>query len=36
MAIARKLMAGAVEFFAIGVFVGMIWVWAALASGPGV
>jgi hypothetical protein len=34
MLIARKLMAGAVEFLALALFVGMIWVWAALASGP--
>ncbi len=34
MLIARKLMAGAAEFFALALFVGMIWVWAALAAGP--
>ncbi|SEK29416.1 hypothetical protein SAMN04515666_101155 [Bosea lupini] len=34
MLIARKLMAGAVEFLALALFVGMIWVWAALASAP--
>ena len=36
MVIARKLMAGAVEFLALALFVGMIWVWAALAAGPNV
>lgn len=36
MTIARKLVAGAVEFFALSLFVGMIWVWAALATVPGV
>lgn len=34
MLVARKLMAGAVEFLALALFVAMIWVWAALASGP--
>ena len=36
MLIARKLMAGAAEFFALALFGGMIWVWAALAAAPGV
>lgn len=36
MLIARKLMAGAVEFVSLALFVGMIWVWAALATLPGV
>jgi hypothetical protein len=36
MLIARKLMAGAVEFLSLALFVGMIWVWAALATLPGV
>lgn len=36
MLIARKLMAGAVEFFSLALFIGMIWVWAALATLPGV
>ena len=36
MLIARKLMVGAMECGAIALFLGMIWVWAALASGPGV
>ena len=34
MLVARKLMAGAMEFIALALFVGMIWVWTALASGP--
>ncbi len=36
MLIARKLIAGAAEFFALALFLGMIWVWAALAAGPSV
>lgn len=36
MLLARKLMAGAAEFLSLALFIGMIWVWAALASLPGV
>lgn len=36
MVLARKLMIGATEIASLGVFVAMIWVWAVLASAPGV
>ena len=34
MLIARKLMAGAVEFVSLALFVGLIRLWAALATLP--
>lgn len=34
MIIARKLVAGLTEILSLGLFLGMIWVWAALMSGP--
>jgi hypothetical protein len=34
MIVARKLAAGMAEVLSLGLFLGMIWVWAALLSGP--
>lgn len=34
MIVARKLAAGMAEVVSLGLFLGMIWVWAALLSGP--
>jgi hypothetical protein len=34
MTVARKLAAGMAEVVSLGLFLGMIWVWAALLSGP--
>lgn len=34
MQIARKLVTGVVEFAALALFVGMIWVWAAIVALP--
>ena len=36
MIVARKLAAGIAEIASLGIFLGMIWVWAALLSGPNV
>jgi hypothetical protein len=36
MAVARKLAAGLVELASLGLFFGMVWLWAALASAPNV
>ena len=34
MIAARKVAAGFVEIASLGVFLGMIWLWAAILSGP--
>jgi hypothetical protein len=34
MIVARKLVAGLTEILSLGLFLGMVWVWAALMSGP--
>jgi len=34
MTAARKLAAGLAEIASLGVFLGMIWLWAAILSGP--
>lgn len=34
MIIARKLAAGLAEAASLGLFLGMIWVWAAVFAGP--
>jgi len=36
MVAARKLVAGLAELLSLGLFFGMIWIWAAVLSGPGV
>ena len=36
MIVARKLAAGVAEIVSLGIFLGMIWVWAALLSAPNV
>jgi hypothetical protein len=36
MIAARKLAAGLAEILSLGLFLGMIWIWAALLSAPGV
>lgn len=36
MIVARKLAAGIAEIASLGIFLGMIWVWAALLSAPNV
>lgn len=36
MVIARKILAGTTELAALGVFVGMVWLWGAVLSSPGV
>lgn len=36
MILARKLAAGLAEIASLGVFLGMVWVWAALLSAPNV
>ncbi len=36
MIVARKLAAGIAEIASLGMFLGMIWVWAALLSAPNV
>jgi hypothetical protein len=36
MVLARKLAAGVAELTALGLFFGMIWIWAAVMAGPGV
>lgn len=36
MVLARKLAAGLAELSALGLFFGMIWIWAALLAAPGV
>lgn len=36
MIVARKLAAGLAEIASLGIFLGMIWVWAALLSAPNV
>lgn len=30
----RKLLAGLAELLSLGLFLGMVWVWAALMAGP--
>ena len=34
MIAARKMVAGLAELASLGLFLGMIWIWAALLSGP--
>jgi hypothetical protein len=34
MIAARKLVAGLAEILSLGLFLGMVWVWAALMAGP--
>jgi len=34
MIVARKVVAGLTEILSLGMFLGMIWVWAALLSAP--
>ncbi len=36
MIVARKLAAGIAEIASLGLFLGMVWVWAALLSGPNI
>ncbi len=36
MLLARKLALGFAELSSLGLFFGMIWIWAALFSGPSV
>lgn len=36
MIVTRKLFAGLAEILSLGLFLGMIWIWAALLSGPNV
>jgi hypothetical protein len=36
MTVARKLAAGIAEIASLGLFLGMVWVWAALLSGPNI
>lgn len=36
MIVARKLAAGLAEIASLGIFLGMVWVWAALLSAPNV
>lgn len=36
MSVAVKLIQGIVEIGSLALFAGMIWLWAALAAGPGV
>lgn len=36
MVVARRMLAGVAEIMSLGVFVGMVWLWAAVASAPGV
>ncbi len=36
MIVARKLAAGLAEILSLGLFLGMIWIWAALFTAPGV
>jgi hypothetical protein len=36
MLIARKMVAGTAEIMSLGLFVGMVWLWAAVIAGPGV
>lgn len=36
MLIARKMIAGTAEIMSLGLFVGMVWLWAAVIAGPGV
>ena len=36
MIIARKMFAGTAEIMSLGLFVGMVWLWAAVISGPNV
>lgn len=36
MILARKLAVGVVELLSLGLFLGMIWVWAALLAAPSV
>ncbi|TCR62707.1 hypothetical protein EV560_110255 [Bosea sp. BK604] len=36
MVLARKLALGLAELASLGTFLGMIWLWAALLSGPNV
>lgn len=36
MIAARKLLTGLAEILSLGLFLGMVWVWAALMAGPGV
>jgi hypothetical protein len=32
----KTLLEGAMELLSLGAFVGMVWVWAAVAAAPGV
>lgn len=36
MALAGRMLAGMAEIMSLGVFVGMVWLWAAVVSAPGV
>lgn len=36
MMIARKMVAGTAEIMSLGLFVGMVWLWAAVIAGPNV
>ncbi|KFC68975.1 hypothetical protein FG93_03597 [Bosea sp. LC85] len=36
MVLARKLVVGMVELASLGLFLGMIWLWAALLAAPSV
>lgn len=36
MVLARKLALGLAELLSLGIFFGMIWLWAALLAGPNV
>lgn len=36
MMIARKMVAGTAEIMSLGLFVGMVWLWAAVIAGPSV
>jgi hypothetical protein len=36
MLIARKMVAGTAEIMSLGLFVGMVWLWAAVIAGPNV
>jgi len=34
MIVARKVVAGLAEILSLGMFLGMVWVWAALLAAP--
>jgi hypothetical protein len=36
MTVARKLAVGIAEIASLGLFLGMVWVWAALLSAPNI